>query len=338
MTQLVVPSYLFLLIAFMAFSCSSPNAQQGQADADSSGVQKTKPEVSYATDSFDLTAERLPQSFNGHNIEHLYENAQKFRDEYNKDEFESTDQYQQRVADLIERPLLEELTGRDIYAVRVRPDTNLTEYNADDQTLTLRFMTDSCIFELREYDNSEYPSDCKVHVLEVSSESKDPEYYQGSNAFGATKTIEKTESNTLGILLGKRTTEFELCCAKKELLPEDIRRYKELLPEDIRWYNDWPSLDYLDHPGLILPLPPDQAREAKAEINMLLVFQPQPPLTEKATDYTSPTMDMPLDRTEHYRLVVGKVAQVIIYNYETGQIYEKYTTDFGRNIEKNLPI
>src|SRR3990172_2244968 len=217
----------------------------------SNSPPKDDVKVSDYTDAFYMNVSSLPAQFKGHDPNGFYENASLSRNEFEKDDFETSEQFKQRINAASLRPILANLNYNDYFTFRAKPSMNTT-YDADKEEFMLRFDTIMCIYRLEKYDTGNYPSRCDVEVLELSYTEAEPEYYEGSNAFGAKALVTKISKTITGLII----------CLK-------LTQHEELLR--------------LDHPGVSLSMPPDKARQVKDDLSLLLILKPEIPYTEYAT-------------------------------------------------------
>lgn len=82
--------------------------------------------------SFDLSANRLPENFYGHNPEELITKL-KNRASLTKDEFETTKQFNERVENANKLPLIGSLSLESLYVFNITPDL---KYDADSEIMT----------------------------------------------------------------------------------------------------------------------------------------------------------------------------------------------------------
>jgi hypothetical protein len=102
----------------------------------------------FAKEEFDVTMEKLPQNYIGHDFASLYDALIKIAP---RSEFETSDAYEQRLSALSSKPLIGPLTASSLFAFTV--NELKTSYVADSQTLSVTFYgraggRDSAVFDL----------------------------------------------------------------------------------------------------------------------------------------------------------------------------------------------
>lgn len=112
-------------------------------------IAQSKPSPAYLNVSFDPVIQKIPVPYLGHNIEQVYEGFKR-KEAKQKDEFETTEQYQRRLTEQAGKPLFGSVGQDSILAFVVRPST---EYDADRQTLLISLPTFE-VFQSHQIDKS----------------------------------------------------------------------------------------------------------------------------------------------------------------------------------------
>lgn len=288
-------------MVFLAISgCEQENPQQNSSTASDTVTTSAKikgedtdtVKVAYATTPLDIAVTQLPLNYEGHDPEEFFKNASAVHGQFLKGEFENTKQFQKRISSFQSPPFIKNLNNNGEFAFRVIPFS--PTYNADLQEFAVTFNTESQVRELEKYDTGEYLSYFDVEVLVIKSLEGERGSYSASNAFGATVQVEKKSKEVLGIILG-----------------DALQRPKELK-------------QHLLYEGLKLHIPSEKAEDVKENINLLIIMKPEIPITEYMHETHTPTIDYPYSESIRLKLIVGHVVGAWLYNYKTGEIYEKY--------------
>lgn len=153
-----------------------------------------KPIEKYDLNPVDLTAAMLPKNYMGNDLKSIYEALKKRKENAQKGEYETTDQYKQRIQDEEHKPLTGTLTVNDLFSFVVIPES---EYSADSQTLILKAGTTSVIMD-KESDISSIGIHVPVLIYKEST-------YIGSNAYGASTGVEKIRWNGIVLALSNKS-------------------------------------------------------------------------------------------------------------------------------------
>jgi hypothetical protein len=128
--------------------------------------------------------------------------------------------------------------------------------------------------------------------------------YEGSNAFGAKRTITRfTDTN---ITIAFRPSSY---LNKVGDDPQSIVKQGSL---------PWGSYEF------IVPLSSAEAREAAENISCLILFKPTFPYVLEYNDYDSPTIQSPYEIEIVGTALTGNFEQLWVFNQRTGKIYAKF--------------
>ncbi len=270
---------LLLLLVFWPISASS----MGQPPP---GPAPTKPPSSCSNVPFTLTATRLPPNYQGNDLLLLFTNIGKLQHTLQKDDFETSEEYEARSAAEVKKPILGSATIRDLLAFSFPPDEGDSKYNADAQEFTLHVPMEWVV--AREWEGT-------VIRLENSPCNKahsSSRTYSGQNAFGA-----KTE-------VASFTTVYNCLWIKEGTLAVNSE-------SDLR-----------DHGFTTrIGMTREKARNAKSRIRVLLVGRLLDRRTSSRWSGKEPTIAEPVQLHETFEFLPFWLKQVFIYNSSTGEVY-----------------
>jgi hypothetical protein len=103
----------------------------------------------YSTSPFDQSVQKLPSCFSGHDFQRLCDALIVTR----KDEFETTQQYEDRLRALTKKPLFGNLTLRSVFVFSTEPSLDQVRYDADRKKLDVTFPTEYGIVTIRSRDD-----------------------------------------------------------------------------------------------------------------------------------------------------------------------------------------
>jgi hypothetical protein len=156
----------------------------------------------FSQTSFNQTVQRLPYGFEGHDVKSFYHEVNSRR-QIQKGEFETTDQFKNRLSLLSAQPLVGNITIHSTLAFVT--DYNLkASYNADEEVMAL-------VLPLRRPSNDRSLSkfDPQLRSVTISSDLK-TEYYTATNKFGATLKVERLSGTTYGLIFDIPTKSQDL--------------------------------------------------------------------------------------------------------------------------------
>lgn len=157
----------------------------------------------YQNVSFDLNSTTLPAAYYGYDpvafINGYQDSVQKDQQAHQKDEFETTAAYEERLKQLVSQNPF----ATNIYAFSVGASS--VSYDADAQTFALEFKADP------------NPQSATYSYCLLRSGAEDMGHYQAENAFGATFTVQKSLSFKYTLWLEK--TEGVPSCSATAVVP-----------------------------------------------------------------------------------------------------------------------
>lgn len=205
---LTIPLALMLLIALLYGYALGAEKSKGETKKTQTSKQQqppseTKPIEKNEVNQVDLTWTSFPKNYTGHDLKSIYEALEKRKKIAQKDEYETTEQYQKRVQDEERKPLLIGKLGiNDILSFVVTPKL---KYNADSQKLTLTVKARNGIWT----DQSKI--DNLRSAIVGPTLYSDTSTYMASNAYGASTEVTKL-----------REVQVELAFSNKSALPLKI--------------------------------------------------------------------------------------------------------------------
>jgi hypothetical protein len=269
------------------------------------------------TQNFDFSGGQLPTHFVPINPAELYEAADRTFVAPEKSEFETTAQYQARVAALLQKPLLRGLSGADDLAIVLRPSSRSisgslrkqdyfltmdfveTKYDADSQQMSVSVPTYG----------GEIGSDYKwVTAIHRAVTHGAP--YVGQNAFGVQRLIQRVHTETLELEVGD---------------------YDWLVPN---------CTDDGLNKVFSLTAEPGEARELSENIEIIMIGKLHAPFISHTVDATEPSLEQlePTNITRVHRLLHISLDQLIIADTHSGAILkqfsrQKHRTEYPLTVE-----
>ena len=236
---------------------------------------------------FDDSLKMLPANFIGHDPKQLYQTLAGALKE--KDEFETTADYNERIKNALKEPLFGRLTPLSTFAVSANMQ-ELEKYDADKRIFNVQALV---------YDAPKKTDSNSVALDTSAFEEKSLGIYKGENAFGAKRDIEKKERWIYRIVL------------------KDAQRF------NIKEGDVLDSLPFIKTLSFSMPMETDAARAAKPNLKLLIIFNLVAPYIEEKTDYLEPTVDFPTDVTAHKYYIHADVKSLWLYNSVTGEVYAR---------------
>ncbi len=247
----------------------------------------------YTREKLDVTAESLPESYKGQEPAEVSAAVLRLmskRSNLQKDEFETTEEFERRTKEASKAPVLGGLAVTDFFALQLYPTETLFVYDADKGILKMNISAEGVLKTIPVTEQKEKVTDV----------------YQGQNTFGAKVNVTKIERICIG-LSWQNTKDFG---AKDRNILESFALKQEL------------------------PMPLEVARNTKAHLRILAVFQLFE-LHNQFTkdmknlyggiqkDYKKATVQSPFEIVTTYYLINAKISEFWLYNEETGEILKK---------------
>lgn len=286
------------------------------ADKKKSSVQKesvqkqlrpvTTPVSAYLNTSFDISVDKIPMPFLGHDIEKLYKAFEQRKRAERKDEFETTEQYKKRLSDIARQPIYGSIYVDSILTFVVDSDL---EYNADDQIITLRVQTSS-VFQSGQTDESKSAVVVKsAKILERKS--------TGQNVYGAKVEIEEFHSKTFELAVHNMFN-FET----EKVLHKGLRIIME--NTDKSEYLE-PYLESMKKKAFFirLKMEPTEAREIKNKVAALILAKLLPPYISEHVILRKATFKDPKESSLQIYYVHVDILEIWFYDKTTGVVIAK---------------
>jgi hypothetical protein len=248
--------------------------------------------------------QKVPATFTGSDFQNIYSTLLRTPVIKDKGEFETTDQYNQRISDLSKIVFSSKETASDELVFVFRPEKDLSilnddlssSYDADEETLTISLKpTKVAAYESK-------PGNKAVGAKQLDFESfiaksgsyKDEGEYVASNAFGATRKVEKSS----------------------------FRRFK-LAINNINQFSNFKASTYSSEFKVRLYLPLPKAKEAKENLSVLYIAKLVKPFYTIDSYKIKPTIDKPSDLDFTSVVLISDVREIWFFNGLTGEIYTK---------------
>jgi hypothetical protein len=238
--------------------------------------------------SFSSDWQKVPVGFQGDDFEQIYKIVSRSPNLKDKSEFETTADYQRRITDL-SKIALPNKSADSVLVFAYRP-TRIeysrfftAKYDADTQNLQISITAES----VRYLSKSE-----RVEFVEImTGPAKDAQLkslgtYEGSNAYGTTRTIEKSlmSYHSVGV-------------------------------------SNFKSLQRLN---FALSVPPSKAKEIKENLAILYVGKLVTPFFALDASSLKPTINRPRDVLIGNHILTMNLSEIWLYNGATGEIISKF--------------
>jgi hypothetical protein len=290
---MVLPLVLMLLIALSSSHSQGAEKPKGKTKKSQTSKQKqpsseTKPIEKFEANQVDLACTALPKNYTGHDLVSIFNALKNRKISAQKGEYETTEQYKQRVQNEEQKPLIGLLGVNDIFSFVVNPES---KYNADSQTLTIVVKTTGVLNGFKT-DNS------RAGILGPTLYYK-KSTYMGSNAFGASTEIEK-------ILMLKVVLAFSNISA----LPLDKPTYGE---KNIEF-----KLENIK---------PEIAKVIREQLQVAFIYKLEEPYHSVGSMIHEPTRDEPRDSSFIIENVLATSKAIWVFNKVNGEILLKVKVD-----------
>jgi len=291
--------HLDLVSCFLlSFSFSiNPNAfgaeKQLKTTKQAKGIsvqKKTDQYLDIAT-SFE-PSQTLPPNFLGHSLKQAIAVAASVSKTLKKDQFESTDAYKARIANLDK--IIAPLSMQKSYAFKEKA---YTEYDADSQILTADFVVS----------RAKWSSSTATIISDI--ENIVTGGYVGMNDYGAKKYIEQRTTNIYQI-------EF----------PQD--QYIKIFNSNLaKTFEEKAMYDDTIRCKVSIPIQPDLAKSEIGNLSFLFVVGLRYPILATSSENFTPEMRDPVDRTNVHQRLQVELKAAYLYSKNSGQIFAKFNDD-----------
>jgi hypothetical protein len=280
-------------------SKNRPKATPKKEEPTVSTAPQSVPTANYLSVSFDPDTQRIPFPFRGHDIEQIYRTLENRKKTEQKDEFESTEQYRERLAKQTNMPLFGSVNQDALFAFVENSKIN---YDADTQTMTVTLHT-SDMRGLPRIDKD------RLAMLIRFGEMK-KEKTMSQNAYGAKAEIEKTSVQQFELAIHNHSN-FET----ERVLPEYKRGWtihREMIEseKETRFVQRF-------------KVPSDQARSAKDKIGTLILVKLTSPYTTYGSLFKQATFKDPSEFFSQIYYLDVDLQQIWVYDKTTGEIIAK---------------
>ncbi|MFH1702366.1 MAG: hypothetical protein ABIB41_02890 [Nitrospirota bacterium] len=259
----------------------------------------------YLNVSFDPAIEKIPVPYLGHDIEQVYKAFDERKRAEQKDEFESTEQYQRRLATQDEKPLFGSVGQNSILAFVSSPSS---AYDADSQTLKISLHT-SPVWQSVQIDRSRLALEIKSEITKKKS--------MGQNAYGAKVEIEELYVKEFELAIHNQV-DFE---TEKDL-GKSWKDIQSMMSE----YN-LPSESFKGEMEATfvkrLKMQPADARTVKDKIAALILVKPTAPFISSGATLHEATFKDPNQFLGQMYYVDVDLLEIWIYNKQSGELLTK---------------
>lgn len=238
----------------------------------------------FATESLDWT--KVPVNFYGNDFKKilLAFALRRLAGLTTKDEFETTAAFEKRIREAETKPLFGSLTPRSRMAFIANEIDS--KYDADTQILSVQIELSPLPYFEGKLQTASFTG---VKVLKPSVE--DLGIYKGQNAFGVTREVTKAKLN----------------------------KYLFAFAND----REFKAIENFLSGRFELPLPLEQAREAKANLRILFIVSLSKPFMGSYIDSRHPKIDSPYDVETFTTFLTGRLEEIWFFNRKTGEVYKK---------------
>lgn len=259
----------------------------------------TSSSLVFATSPFDLSREALPPLYSGHDVTAVYAALSAKESTLKKSDFESSNDYTDRLSVLASKPLLHGMTMNDLHAFSVKPGV---AYDADTKQMTVTFRSTESFDDAQTF---EYSDSLNLKWSEGSTAAGS---YVGSNAFGVHRTIRRIY-----------TTRYSV----------DVDKPAWLIPEYIHKH------DYTEDAGFVLPEDAATASSLTRTLRVLLIGTITRPFATHESSPGEPTVNYPVDNTTVDRSVHVALKAIWLYDVLSGKVIAKYS---GESFSQEWPV
>lgn len=283
-----------LMLAIMSLViviCFTTGVAKAGSKTNKTTLKQNKISEKYDTNICCLTCDTLSPGYIGHDLIKLFNALDNFTS-IAKSEYETTEQFNDRLVHEQSKPILGKLTIDDVYCIMVKPEV---EYDADNNFIKLIVKEESDIFT-GPMENPHIDYDHKGIIIKETKDIKGK--YRGMNAFGATATISTGTYTSTGIALTKNFNQYE------------GKKYT---------FSRAPDAIVLNLEGIV----PNVAKECRNDIRILFTVKLKKPYLVKHMSYSAPTISSPYANTYINQYVYATLKELSIYNYKTGFVFKK---------------
>jgi len=279
---------LYIIGHFLPDSQKNNKAEISSAKKAKGNSQESKPSHAYLKTTFDKNTERIPVSFLGHDIEQIYNAFDRRKKAEQKDEFETKEQYQRRLAAQAEKPLFGSVGPDAVFAFVASPTS---QYDADSQILTVTIET-SNVWKSAEINGSRLGLFIKRGEVITKESTR-------QNAYGAKVEIKETDSTHFELAIHNHLT-FKT----EKVLGEDHTGGETVFVGRIN-------------------LSPAKAKAIKNNLAALILTKLTTPNISDGAIYIEPTFDFHYEYFTKMCYVNVNLLEIWIYDKLTGEVIIK---------------
>lgn len=253
----------------------------------------------YLKTSFDLNLNKIPIDFKGHNVTELYKKLAEKQVNFEKSEFETYAQYEERMRIESSKPILGNLNEESIFAIK-NQEPNLYpsnfKYDADSQEIELAI-------ELKYFINNggHIEIDEKRKSIEIKSFILKDKNYQGTNAFGVSKEINSTKSSVYCLL---------------------IDNWKSFANEDSN-VSSLVKFNFKVNPIVAKKIKETDLHLESGQLKFLYIGKVVKPYTTTGHRYREATISFPYESEKNINYINFDLNEIWVYNKNTGEVYTK---------------
>ncbi len=248
-----------------------------------------------SVDPFPMDAKVLPRVYVGHSPYRVFKALDGIMPE--KDEFESHAQFLQRVHNIARKPLYGNISGVSNLAFVIQTDSS---YDADQHEMTTTMRADDAsdlgLTPEVTYDRLTTPQSVKLETYAASFGNDEP-YFSGTSD-GNRIMVHKYRDVVYDLLITNPGA------WRYRLTESDVESESTVFREKMT---------------------SDAARAKKKNLAVLAVFVPAAPFAVHGKTTSEPTLTEPTDRISQYGLIVGKLEELVLYDFVTGEILDRKT-------------
>lgn len=286
--------------------------KQSKKNAKKTVATKKEAVPVYLKTPFDPKIDKISVPFYGHDIEQIYRSFGNRKKSAKKDEFETTEQYQKRLANEAAAPLFDTVTPDGTFVFTVAPET---KYDADSQTLTISIRPEAVWQQGSSIDKSRL-------AIKIKDESNSKATV-GQNAYGA--KVEMTERYGKDYSIAVHNFDsFETTITYSKWELEQKKRDEEMAEK-------YPSLrgsisSHISGTKTIehkITIPPAEAKNLKEVLSLLVLGKSVSPNTSYGAYLSKATYDSPTESFQQFYYVDLELQEFWVYNKSTGRIIGK---------------
>lgn len=252
-------------------------------------IKEADSKSQFASAAIDLSAPSLPIGYVGNDLKTIYSAIRQIQKNNQKGEYETTDQFRERIQNENAKPLAGALSLNDSFTFVTTPRST---YDADTKVLALMVSTTDAL----DGDNIDSSKSRIAGPYLYKREST----YSGSNAYGAQMTVRKMESEEIGIVF-----------LNKKKLPTVKTPSSTTIQLNVE------------------NIPPEIARNIRNNIRIAFIYKTEKPYLSEGLFTNKPTRGDPTDWNIREQNVLANIEQIWAFNIFDGRIFLKFKTVDG---------